>query len=64
MLQPISSVFLYFVPKWEKGIEYKMCVLILCATSFWNTYNSKKNSARYHNVRRSWCKVPVILVRL
>jgi hypothetical protein len=43
-------------------IEHKMCVLIFSTTFVWNISHSK-NWARYINVHRSSCKVPVILVR-
>jgi hypothetical protein len=46
-------------------IEYKMCIFIFSTTFVRNTSHFKKNPVRYcHNVRKSSCKVPVILVRL
>jgi hypothetical protein len=41
------------------------CVLIFSTTFVWNISHSKKNWTRYDkkNVRRSSCKVPVMLVR-
>ena len=47
----------------KKVTEHKMCVLIFSTTFVWNIFNSMTNWVRYHNVHRSSCKVPIILVR-